>query len=265
MESRLYKHCTTLLGAVLTSLLLAQAPAHADGLQDISERGTLRVAVPQDFPPFGSVGPDMQPRGLDIDTARLLAAQLKVKLELTPVNSTNRIPFLTTGKVDLVISSLGKNAEREQVIDFSAPYAPFYLAVFGPPDAPIKAMDDLKGKTISVTRGAIEDIELSKVAPEGLSIKRFEDNNSTIAAYLAGQTDLIASGNVVMVAITERNPKRVPALKIKLKDSPVFVGLNKGEPQLLARVNEIIAAAKADGTLDNISQTWLKQPLPADL
>ena len=45
----------------------------------------------------------------------------------------------------------------------------------------------------------------------------------------------------------------------------MFVGLNKGEPQLLARVNEIIAAAKADGTLDKISQTWLKQPLPADL
>ena len=265
MDSRLHKRCTTLLGALFASLMLAHAPAHADGLQDITQRGTLKVAVPQDFPPFGSVGPDMQPRGLDIDTARLLAEQLKVKLELTPVNSTNRIPFLTTGKVDLVISSLGKNAEREQVIDFSRPYAPFYLAVFGPPDEPIKALDDLKGKTISVTRGAIEDIELSKVAPEGLTIKRFEDNNSTIAAYLAGQTDLIASGNVVMVAITERNPKRVPALKIKLKDSPVFVGLNKNEPELLARVNEILNAAKADGSLDKISQTWLKQPLPADL
>ncbi|MXR32614.1 amino acid ABC transporter substrate-binding protein, partial [Pseudomonas sp. PICF6] len=45
-----------------------------------------------------------------------------------------------------------------------------------------------------------------KVAPQGATIKRFEDNNSTIAAYLAGQVDLIASGNVVMVAISERNP-----------------------------------------------------------
>ncbi|MGI4837230.1 MAG: transporter substrate-binding domain-containing protein [Janthinobacterium lividum] len=268
MESRLYKRCTTLLGALFASLMLAQAPAHADGLQDITQRGTLKVAVPQDFPPFGSVGPDMKPRGLDIDTAQLLADKLGVKLELTPVNSTNRIPYLTTGKVDLVISSLGKNAEREQVIDFSRPYAPFYLAVFGPPDEPIKTLADLKGKTISVTRGAVEDIELSKAAPEGADgpiIKRFEDNNSTIAAYLAGQTDLIASGNVVMVAITERNPKRIPALKIKLKDSPTFVGLNKNEPELLARVNEILNAAKADGSLDKISQTWLKQPFPADL
>ncbi len=256
---------SALLASLFAGLLLCQAPAHADGLDDVVKRGTLKVAVPQDFPPFGSVGPDMKPRGLDIDTAKLLADQLKVKLELTPVNSTNRIPFLTTGKVDLVISSLGKNAEREKVIDFSRAYAPFYLAVFGPPDAAITSLDDLKGKTISVTRGAIEDIELSKVAPEGVTIKRFEDNNSTIAAYLAGQVDLIASGNVVMVAISEKNPKRVPALKVKLKDSPVYVGVNKNEAALLAKVNDILNTAKADGALEKNSQTWLKEPLPADL
>ncbi|MBD1586078.1 transporter substrate-binding domain-containing protein [Pseudomonas typographi] len=259
------KRSTAVFAALLAASALLQPLAHADGLSDITQRGTLKVAVPQDFPPFGSVGPDMKPRGLDIDTAALLAQRLNVKLELTPVNSTNRIPFLTTGKVDLVISSLGKNPEREQVIDFSKPYAPFYLAVFGPPDVAIGSLDALKGKTISVTRGAIEDIELSKVAPPEAVIKRFEDNNSTIAAYLAGQTDLIASGNVVMTAISERNPKRIPAMKIKLKDSPVYVGLNKNEPQLLAKVNEIIDAARADGSLDKNSQTWLKQPLPADL
>ncbi|RML53275.1 Amino acid ABC transporter periplasmic amino acid-binding protein [Pseudomonas amygdali pv. morsprunorum] len=259
------KRYSALLAALFASLMLSQTPAHANGLDDVVARGTLKVAVPQDFPPFGSVGPDMKPRGLDIDTAQLLADRLKVKLELTPVNSTNRIPFLTTGKVDLVISSLGKNPDREKVIDFSRAYAPFYLAVFGPPDSPVKDIADLKGKTISVTRGAIEDIELSKVAPEGATIKRFEDNNSTIAAYLAGQTDLIASGNVVMVAISERNPKRIPALKVKLKDSPVYVGVNKGQPELLSKVNEILNAAKADGTLEKASVTWLKEPLPADL
>ncbi|WP_426118518.1 transporter substrate-binding domain-containing protein [Pseudomonas sp. DSP3-2-2] len=259
------KRYSALLTALFASLVLSQAPAHANGLDDVISRGTLKVAVPQDFPPFGSVGTDMKPRGLDIDTAKLLADQLKVKLELTPVNSTNRIPFLTTGKVDLVISSLGKNPDREKVIDFSRAYAPFYLAVFGPPEASIKTIDDLKGKTISVTRGAIEDIELSAVAPKEATIKRFEDNNSTIAAYLAGQTDLIASGNVVMVAISEKNPKRIPELKVKLKDSPVYVGVNKDQPELLGKVNEILNAAKADGVLEKNSQTWLKQPLPADL
>ena len=256
---------SALICALFASLMLSQAPAHASDLDEVMARGTLKVAVPQDFPPFGSVGPDMQPRGLDIDTAKLLADQLKVKLELTPVNSTNRVPYLTTGKVDVVISSLGKNPDREKVIDFSHAYAPFYLGVFGPPDAQIKTLDDLKGKTISVTRGAIEDIELTNVAPAGVTITRFEDNNSTIAAYLAGQVDLIASGNVVMVAISERNPKRIPAMKLKLKDSPVYVGVNKGQPELLDKVNQILATAKADGSLEKNALQWLKEPLPADL
>lgn len=255
----------SLLGILFASLMFSMTTASADGLSDISERGVLKVAVPQDFPPFGSVGPDLKPRGLDIDTAQLLADKLSVKLELTPVNSTNRIPFLTTGKVDLVISSLGKNPERESVIDFSKAYAPFYLGVFGPEEDTVKSLADLSGKTISVTRGAIEDIELSKVAPKDATIKRFEDNNSTIAAYLSGQVDLIASGNVVMSAIAERNPKRVPAMKLNLKDSPTYIGVNKNEPALLDKVNQIITAAKTDGSLNSISEKWLKQPLPADL
>ena len=82
------KRYSALLTALFASLMLSQAPAQANGLDDIVARGTHNVAVPQDFPPFGSVGPDMKPRGLDIDTAKLLADQLKVKLELTPVNST---------------------------------------------------------------------------------------------------------------------------------------------------------------------------------
>ncbi|WP_172148580.1 MULTISPECIES: transporter substrate-binding domain-containing protein [Pseudomonas] len=254
-----------LLNLLVAGLALSLPSAFADSLSDITERGVLKVAVPQDFPPFGSIGPDMQPRGLDIDTAQLLANQLAVKLELTPVNSTNRIPFLTTGKVDLVISSLGKNPEREAVIDFSSAYAPFYLGVFGPADAAVSSLADLEGKTISVTRGSVEDIELSKVAPKGATLKRFEDNNSTIAAYLSGQVDLIASGNVVMAAIAERNPQRVPLMKLNLKDSPTYVGLNKNEAALLARVNAIIAGAKADGSLNAISEKWLKQPLPAGL
>ncbi|TBU88174.1 transporter substrate-binding domain-containing protein [Phytopseudomonas dryadis] len=260
---RTFRHL--LLAAALCGSALAQSAAHADALSDIAQRGTLKVAVPQDFPPFGSVGPDMQPRGLDIDTAQLLADKLGVKLELTPVNSTNRIPFLTTGKVDLVISSLGKNPEREQVIDFSAAYAPFYLAVFGPEDSTVASTDDLAGKTISVTRGAIEDMELSAVAPQGATIKRFEDNNSTIAAYLSGQVDLIASGSVVMAAIAEKNPKKVPVLKIKLKDSPVYVGMAKNQPALLEKVNALIAEARQDGSLNANAEKWLKQPLPADL
>jgi len=239
--------------------------AKADALSDIAARGTLRVAVPQDFPPFGSVGTDMQPRGYDIDMASLIAEKMGVKVELVPVTSANRIPYLQTNKVDLVISSLGKNPDREKVIDFTDAYAPFFNGVFGPADIAASKPADLAGKTIGVTRGAIEDLELTKIAPADTVIKRYEDNNGTISAFLSGQVELVATGNVVAAAILEKNPPKKPGVKFLIKNSPCYVGLNKSEPALMAKVNAIIAAAKTDGSLGAISEKWLGQPLPADL
>ena len=248
------------------SLSMAAAPeAHADGLESVMSSGTLRVAVPQDFPPFGSVGSDMAPQGYDIDMAKLIAEKLGVKAEIVPVTSANRIPYLQTNKVDLVISSLGKNPERDAVIDFSDPYAPFYNGVFAPADIEISAAEDLSGKTVGVTRGSIEDLELTKIAPDDATLKRYEDNNGTISAFLSGQVDAVATGNVVAAAIIEKNPPKRPEPKFLIKNSPCYVGMNENEPELMAKVNAIIAEAKSDGSLNAISEKWLGIPLPEKL
>ncbi|AYG66634.1 amino acid ABC transporter substrate-binding protein [Rhizobium sp. CCGE531] len=255
----------TALGIAMLAMGSLSAPhaARADALSDVTSRGTLRVAVPQDFPPFGSVGPDMTPMGYDIDMANLIGEKLGVKTELVPVTSANRIPYLQTSKVDLVISSLGKNPDREKVIDFSDPYAPFFNGVFGPGDVTATKPEDLSGKTIGVTRGAIEDLALTKVAPQDATIKRYEDNNGTISAFLSGQVQLVATGNVVAAAILAKNPPKKPEMKFLVTNSPCYIGLSKNEPALQKKVNDIIAAAKADGTLNKISQKWLGTDLPA--
>ena len=239
--------------------------AQADALTSAETRGTLRIAVPQDFPPFGTVGPDLKPRGYDIDVANLIGRELKLKVDLIPVSSTNRVPYLTTGKADLVISSLGKNPDREKVIDFSVAYAPFFNGIFGPADLPIKKVEETAGKTVGVTRGSVEDLEYSKVAPGNTTIKRFEDNNATISAYLSGQVQLIATGNVVAAAVNESSKLRRLETKFLIKNSPCYVGVNKGEAALLAKVNEVIAKLKKSGDLNKVSQHWLQAPLPSDL
>ena len=251
------------LAALAAFSLALPVVARADALADVKKAGVLKVAVPQDFPPFGTVGSDLKPQGYDIDMAELLAKELGVKVELVPVTSANRIPYLTTKKVDLVISSLGKSPDREKVIDFAAAYAPFFNGVFGPADQKVSKIEELAGKSLGVTRGAVEDLEISKVAPASATIKRYEDNNGTISAFLSGQVQLVATGNVVAAAILAKNPPKRPEVKFLIKDSPCYVGLNKGEPALLAAVNAAVAKAKKDGRLDAIAKKWLGAALPA--
>ena len=238
------------------SLLALSAQAQT-ALDTITKSKTIKIAVPTDYPPYGFVGPDMAPQGLDVAVAQLIAAKLGVKAELVPVTSANRIAYLQTKKADLVISTLGKNPDREKVINFSAAYAPFFQAVFAAKSLPIKSWADLGGKTVAVTRGAMEDQELAKVAPATLEYKRFEDNNATIAAFAAGQTQLLATSAAVAGNLMQRNPGLNTEYKLLLKDSPCYVGVAKGEDALLAKVNAIIAAAKAAGELEALSKKWL--------
>jgi polar amino acid transport system substrate-binding protein len=242
-----------MLAAALATAAVA-TQAHADALDSIMKSKVIKIAVPQDFAPFGSAGLDLKPQGYDIDMANLIGKELGVKTEIIPVTSANRIPYLQTNKADLVISSLGKNEEREKVIDFSIAYAPFFSGVFGTKAIAVANAADLKGKTIGATRGAIEEQALTASAPPDATVKRFEDNNATIAAFVSGHT--------VAAAIAEKVPARAPALKFVIKDSPCYVGLNKNEPALLAKVNEIITKAKASGDIAKLSEKWLRAPLP---
>lgn len=247
----------TALAAFSLLTLSAGSVQAQSALDAIMAKKQIHIAVPTDYPPYGYVGTDMAPQGLDIEMAKLIAAKLGVKVELVPVSSANRIPYLQTKKADLIISTLGKNPEREKVIDFSAAYAPFYQAVFGPKSLNIKAWADLSGKSVAVTRGAMEDQELAKVAPTDLQVRRFEDNNATISAFVSGQTQLLAASAAVAGAIIQKNPQIGAEYKLLLKDSPCFIGINKGEPALLAKVNEIIATAKKDGTIEAMAKKWL--------
>src|ERR1041384_478422 len=86
--------------------LLSVGAAQADRLDDIKKAGVLRVATFDSNPPFGFVDPNTkQLAGLDVDYAQAIADKIGVKLDLRPTNPANRIPLLTSGKVDLVLAN----------------------------------------------------------------------------------------------------------------------------------------------------------------
>ena len=240
-------------------------PARADALDEIHARGTLRVAVPQDFAPFGSVGSSMHLEGVDIEVSALVAKALGAKLEMVPVTMENRISALREKKVDLIISALGKNAEREKQIDFSQSYSPYNNSVYGVAAIKVDGPADLAGKTIGVTRSTLEDLMITKSAPPSATIKRYDDNNSLLSAYLSTEVALIGTGDFAAAKIADILPPGAPnkpILKYVIHESACHIGLNKDEPKLLAKIDGVLTEAKKNGELNAIMQKWLHVPLP---
>jgi len=248
-------------GLAFCATFAATGQALAQGALDgIQRTKTVRIAIPTDYPPYGFVGKDLKPQGLDIDMANFVATKLGAKLELVPVNSSNRIPYLQTRKADIVISTLGKTPEREQVVDFTHAYSPFFQAVFAPKSLAVKSWADLSGKTVSVTRGAMADTELAKMIPAGTEVRRFEDHVGTVSAFVSGQVQVIATSAAEAGTIMAQNPQLNVEFKLLLKESPNFIGVNKGETALRDRLNQIILEARKSGEIDKLSVKWLGRP-----
>src|SRR6476469_2933159 len=129
---------------------LAQAP------DDLKKKGEINVGLLVDFPPYGMTNAQNQPDGYDADVARLLEKDWGVKVNLVPVTGPNRIPFLLTNKVDLLLASLAITPERAKQVDFSKPYSAATIVVYGSKKAPIKAPADLKPHRIGVARASTQ-------------------------------------------------------------------------------------------------------------
>jgi len=255
------KKSVGLLAAAVSAALMLASPASAE-LKDILEAGTIKIATPENFPPFGSLGADGEYEGYDIDVAKMIAEDLGVELELVPVTSKQRIPFLDTDRVDLVISTLGANPERAKSIWFSHAYAPFFSGAFAKPDVSVDTIADFAGKKIAVTGGTLEDLAITEDAPEGAEIIRFGDNAATIAAYVSGQADVIVTGNMVALGIANDNPDHNLENKFIIANSPSYIGVKTGNIDLLQWVNVFVLHKKLNGKLDGLSKKWLKTPLP---
>lgn len=256
--SMLAKLTSTIVGTLM--LAGAAGSANADALEDVKAAGRINVGIFSDFPPFSSASADMSIKGYDIDVAQFVADSLGVKLNLVSVTGQNRIPYLTDKRVDMLMS-VGYSKERAEVIDYAAAYAPYYIAVIGPAALKVEGKDDLADKSIAVNRGTLEDTSLTEVAPASADIRRFDNYNSVIQAFISGQTDLMVVGNDVGAQVLARQEALKPEQKFQLLTSPSHIGLNKGEEGLKAAINDAVARMLAEGKLNASSEMWLKTPL----
>ncbi|HZV92415.1 MAG TPA: transporter substrate-binding domain-containing protein [Caldimonas sp.] len=248
------------LAAALPAWLVT---ARAQTVDEIKKKGELTVGLLVDFPPYGTVNSANEPDGYDADVARLLAKDWGVKLKLVPVTGPNRIPFLLTNKVDLLIASLAITPERAKQVLFSKPYAAATIVLLGSKKAHIKGPADLKGLRIGVARASTQDIALTAIAPPGTEIRRFDDDASGMQALMSGQVDALGCSTTVAAQIEKRAPANTYDEKFVLRQQVMGVAMRPGQTELEKAVNAFIDRNKANGELDKLYEKWLGTKLPA--
>lgn len=249
--------------AAATSLTLASGVAQADQYEDIMKSGKLRISTDFAVPPFGMMDANMQPTGLDVEAAKLLAADWGLELEWVKTTGASRIPNLLTNKTDIVMSSLSITPDRAEVIDFSKPYGVINSVIGGKASDPVASYDELKGRNVAVARGTINDTDITPLAEQhGFTITRYEDDATLITAIISGQNDLIAHASATLVRINERAPELQFEPKVLTRASGIGIGVRKGEPQLIEKLNEWVDANIANGRLNDLSIQFMGMPLP---
>ena len=260
MTSSLTRRAFAALGLAATVSLVA-APAFAQTPAELKKKGEINVGLLVDFPPYGTTNAQNQPDGYDADVARLLGKDWGVKVNLVPVTGPNRIPYLLTGKVDLLIASLAITPERAKQVQFTKPYSAASIVLLAPKKDAIKGPADIKSLRIGVARASTQDIALTQVAPKGTEIRRFDDDASAMQALISGQVDAIGCATTVAAVINKREPGKYEP-KFVLKQQDMAVALRPGQTELLKAVNEFVEKNTKNGELNKLYHKWLDTDLP---
>jgi polar amino acid transport system substrate-binding protein len=247
--------------ALAIALVAAAGAAQADLLDNIRQAKKLRVAIELALPPYGMTNDKLEPYGSDVETAQALAKDLGVALEIVPATGPTRIPFLQTNKADLAIATLSISPERAKVIDFSTPYSVVQIVVAAPKSMPIKSYADLAGKSIAITRGNVQEMELMQKAV-GAQIVRYDDDATLVTAGVSGQAPIVSTATTLLQAIQTKNPSRELETKFVVKEFNLGIGMRKDEPKLLAWVNDWVKANRANGKLNAIFKKYHNAELP---
>jgi len=248
----------SILVVLATGLIVALvAPADAQStLEAVKKRGKLVAGVKTDFPPFGTVDATGRNVGFDVDVAHRFARALfndENQVELVAVTSGNRIPFLQSGKIDIIIATVTITDERRQVVEFSDPYFMSGSLILVPKASAVKSLDDLGGKTVAVVQGAIQDKDVEQLQPKANRLK-FGKVSEAVLAVKGGRADAYVHDDIVILSLTRENAD-LKAVGKTFVPRPYGIAVRKGDTEFINWVNAELKKMHADGTYDRL---WKK-------
>jgi polar amino acid transport system substrate-binding protein len=252
-------------GSAMAQTPAAPPPAPAAGgvgtLDRIIKEKKIRVTAEVTSPPFGILDKDNQPDGSEIATARQLAKDMGVELELVQVTAPQRIPALLAGRADVAISSLSITLDRAKTVMFAPPHGALSIVITGPKGKQIRIPGEMAGKKIGLTRATLEEATVPKMAPPGTNIVMFDDIASTLQALVSGQVDAAGMSAFAAKSLADRNAKANLENKFTVTTAYYAAAVRPGDFDLLQFLRTWVFLNKNNGTLATIYKKYTEVAL----
>lgn len=210
-------------------------------LDEIKESGTIKIGVFSDKNPFGYVDENGDYQGYDVYFAERIAKDLGVKVEYVSTEAANRVEYLETGKVDIILANFTVTEERAQSVDFALPYMKVALGVVSKDDALITSADQLDGKTLIVTKGTTAETYFTDNYPN-VTLLKFDQYTEAYNALLDGRGDAFSTDNTEVLAWAIQNDGFTVGIESLGSIDTIAPAVSKGNTTLLDWINEEITA-----------------------
>ena len=245
-KNRIAKSAAALIGAA--ALLTGTIPALADEnavyrtVEEIQESGSVRIGVFSDKSPFGYVDEYGEYQGYDVYFARRIGEDLGVEIEYVSTEAANRIEYLQTGKVDIILPNFTVTEERAEEVDFALPYMNVALGVVSPEDAVIESLDEIgEDQQVIVISGTTAETYLEKNNPE-IRLQKYDAYAEAKTALENGNADAWANDNTEVIAFAIENEGFVVGIPSLGSADTIAPAVTKGNESLLNWLNEEIKA-----------------------
>jgi cystine transport system substrate-binding protein len=232
----------------------------ADLLQQIKDRGTLKVGLMGTYQPYNFLNDKKEMDGFDADIAKEMAKRLGVDVEFVSQEFSGMVAGLQTKKFDAVISQMTITDERKKQMDFTEPYITNHVKVIVQEDNnSIKSVKDFKGKNIGVGLGTNDETYLrTELLPEvgDFTIKTYDDVITSLKDLDAGRIDATINNMYALKPVVESNGFKIKAVGEPVKSDKAGIAIRKGNESLLKELNKHLADMKEDGTYNEIFVKW---------
>jgi L-cystine transport system substrate-binding protein len=228
-------------------------------LDAIKERGTVRVGLEGTYPPFNYQDESGQLAGFEVDFATALATKLGVKPEFQPTKWDGMLAALETERFDAVINQVTITEERKAKFDFTQPYtvSGTQILVRKGDEANYSKPEDLSGKAVGVVLGTNYEQWLRENVPDA-DVRTYDDDPTRNQDLLVGRIDAILNDRLIVGNLLQRYEGKIIPAGEPFARQEMGIAVRKGNPELLAALNDAIDQLRKDGTLGTISKKWFQ-------